>query len=208
MNCVDRAIYVAIKERDKHTAQHCLRVGFLAEALGRAIHLSKDDLVSLREAGFVHDAGKIGIPDSILMKDGQLDAHEFEIIKTHSLCGERIITAQSIVPLSGSSQRQSIIEAVRHHHEHYDGSGYPDGIKGDEIPLFARIILIADCYTAMTEIRRYHQVKSHEETMTIMNAESGTYSDPELFEVFSEMIDNCPLRYRQTATLEEPLRPC
>ena len=206
MNCVDRAIYVAIEERNEHTAQHCLRVGFLAEALGCAIHLSKDDLAPLREAGFVHDAGKIGIPDSILMKDGQLDAHEWEIMKTHSLCGERIIAAQSMVLLS--ELNQPIVEAVRHHHEHYDGSGYPDGMKGDEIPLFSRIILIADCYAAMTETRAYHQGKSHEETMTIMNAESGIYSDPELFKAFSKMIENCPLRYRQIATLQEPLHLC
>lgn len=206
MNCIDLAIYVAIEERDEYTAQHCLRVGYLAEALGCAIHLPNGDLAPLREAGFVHDAGKIGIPDSILMKSGQLDAHEWEIIKTHSLCGERIISAQSIVPLSGSNQ--PIVEAVRHHHEHYDGSGYPDGMKGDEIPLFARIILIADCYAAITETRAYHRGKSHEETMTIMNAESGIYSDPELFEAFSKMIENCPLRHRQAATLMEPLHPC
>ena len=72
MNCIDLAIYVAIEERDEHTAQHCLRVGYLAEAFGCAIHLSNGDLVPLREAGFVHDAGKIGIPDSVLMKDDKL----------------------------------------------------------------------------------------------------------------------------------------
>ena len=206
MNCVDQAIYVAIEERDAHTAQHCLRVGYLAEALGCAIHLSNGDLSPLREAGFVHDAGKIGIPDSILTKSGQLEAHEWELMKTHTLCGERIIAAQSFLPLSGPNQ--PIVKAVRHHHEHYDGSGYPDEMKGNEIPLFARIILIADCYAAMTETRAYHQGKSHEEAMAIMNAEAGIYSDPELFAAFSKMIENCPLRGRQAATRKEPLHPC
>ncbi|MHB8151768.1 MAG: HD-GYP domain-containing protein [Vulcanimicrobiaceae bacterium] len=194
MNYIDRAIHVATQERDEYTAQHDLNVGYLAEALGHAMQLPENELVPLREAGFVHDVGKIGIPDDILLKPHRLDAGEWEIIKTHSLRGERIVAAQSSVCWGRAKPAGDIVKAVRHHHEHYDGSGYPDGLRGDEIPLWARILLIADCYDALTEPRAYRLATSHEDTMAIMKAEAGVFSDPRLFEIFARMIETSPLK--------------
>lgn len=205
MHYVDRAIHVATEERDEHTARHDFSVGYLAEALGQAMNLPETELVPLREAGFVHDVGKIGIPDRILMNPGKLDAEEWEIIKSHSLRGERIIAAQSNLSRERAGAAVEIVKAVRHHHEHYDGSGYPDGLKGDEIPLWARILLVADCYDALTQTRVYRPAASHEEAMAIMDAECGAFSDPKCFEAFAKIIEASPLKARPESPYQSRL---
>ncbi len=191
MNFVDRALHVALDEKDEYTANHCTRVGDLAEALGRTIGIPDQELQLLREAGIAHDVGKIGIPDGVLLKHGRLDTYEWEIIKTHPVRGERILRAQNFGDKAALS---AIIKAVRHHHEHMDGSGYPDGLVGEEIPLWSRILLIADSYDAMTSVRAYRRALSHEEAMEIMAHEVGSRSDPLIFQVFARMMETSPLR--------------
>lgn len=181
---VSQAIFDALLAKDAHTAHHCARVGYLAEALGRTLQLPSADLPMLREAGFIHDAGKIHIPDSILLNPGKLEADEFATMKTHSILGERVVSAQS----AEQDLNPAILSVVRHHHERYDGSGYPDGLAGDQIPLWARIISVTDCYDALTSTRSYHEPLSHQGTIECMEAETGTHLDPEIFTAFKKMM--------------------
>ncbi len=201
---VDRALYVALNEKDEYTANHCARVGDLAEALGQTIGIPDQELQLLREAGLVHDVGKIGIPDGVLLKHGHLDAHEWEIMKTHPVRGERILRAQNF---GDEAALSAIVKAVRHHHEHMDGSGYPDGLVGEEIPLWSRILLIVDTYDAMTTTRAYRRALSHEEAMEIMAHEVGSRSDPLIFQAFTQMIEASPLRAAPTTPILESDHP-
>lgn len=199
MRYVDHALYVALDEKDGYTASHCVRVADLAEALGRTLNIPEEDLRSLHDTGLVHDVGKIGIPDGVLLKHSHLDAHEWEIMKTHSARGERILMAQSI---AGGAVLDAVIKAVRHHHEHFDGSGYPDGLAGEEIPFWSRILLVADSYDAMTTPRAYRRALSHDEAMEIMGREVGTRSDPLIFGAFDRMMQTSPLRALPMSLLE------
>ncbi len=187
---IDRSIFISIEEKDSYTANHCLRVATLAEALGLKLGLQKEDLHQLYEAGIMHDVGKISIPDSVLFKHAHLDNDEWEIMKTHSVLGERILMAQDI----SSMDSTAIIKAVLHHHEHWDGSGYPDGLAGNEIPLFSRILLVADCYDAMTTTRVYRNSLSHDQAIEIMKKEACIRSDPEIFQAFYEIIKTGSLK--------------
>jgi HD-GYP domain-containing protein (c-di-GMP phosphodiesterase class II) len=191
MRYVDHALYVALDEKDGYTASHCVRVADLAEALGRTLNIAEEDLRSLHDTGLVHDVGKIGIPDGVLLKHSHLDAHEWEIMKTHSVRGERILKAQS---LAGGAVLDKVIKAVRHHHEHIDGSGYPDGLSGEEIPIWSRILLVADSYDAMTTPRAYRRALAHDEVMGIMKGEVGTRSDPLIFDAFAHLMESSPLQ--------------
>ncbi len=186
---VDRAIHAAVEVRDEHTAAHGLQVARLAEALGRAISLSDSEVDALREAAHIHDVGKIGIPDQVLLKPAPLTASEWEIMKNHSILGARIVAAQSSPHWRALRASTGIVEAIRHHHERFDGLGYPDALAGESIPLWSRIILIADCYDALTETRAYRPSLTHDAAMTVMAGERGRVSDPELFDVFAQTIE-------------------
>jgi len=199
VNLITPALLEALREKDEYTAGHCARVADLAEAIGRALNIPEEDLRSLHNAGLLHDVGKIGIPDGVLLKRGGLDAHEWEIMRTHSARGERILMAQSI---AGGAVLDAVIKAVRHHHEHIDGSGYPDGLAGEEIPFWSRILLVADSYDAMTTPRSYHQAFSHDKAMEIMGHGVGTRSDPLIFEAFDHMMKTSPLRAFSTRSTE------
>ncbi|MDH2909132.1 MAG: HD domain-containing protein, partial [Candidatus Eremiobacteraeota bacterium] len=188
MTQVDRAIHAAVEVRDEYTAVHGLQVARLAEELGRAIVLDSDEIEALREAAHIHDVGKIGIPDYILLKSAPLSSYEWEIMKNHSALGARIIAAQSSQHWKEMQSSTSIVKAILHHHEHFDGKGYPDGLAGDAIPLWSRIILIADCYDALTETRAYRPSLPHESALELMAKERGRVSDPELFDVFARTI--------------------
>lgn len=196
MTQVDRAIHAAVEARDEHTAVHGLQVARLAEELGRAIALDSDEIDALREAAHIHDVGKIGIPDRILLKPAPLTVHEWEIMKNHSELGARIIAAQSSPHWKGMHASENIVKAVRHHHERFDGRGYPDALVGEAIPLWSRIILIADCYDALTETRAYRPPLTHGEALDLMAEERGRVSDPELFDTFVRAIDRSPWRAR------------
>lgn len=187
-----KALSVALGYRDQSTQMHSERVQGLSAELGERCSLSEKELLTLRLAASFHDIGKIGIPDRILLKPDNFDQAELEQMRQHAVIGEKIMAATE---LQGSQQAA---KAIRHHHEHYDGSGYPDRLSGEGIPIFSRIISIADSYDAMAVTRPYHHAKTHPLIMAIMHDESGWKLDPELMHIFSGMIESS--RFKTTRT--------
>ena len=183
MQSIARTLAVALGQRDHHTQLHSDRVVQLSTELGRQIGLSEHELELLSLAAQFHDIGKIGIPDIVLHKPEPFEHEEWECMKQHTLIGERIILA-----IDGDNTAE-VAKAVRHHHEHFDGSGYPDQLAGDTIPLYARIISLADSYDAMIETRAYHRGRTHQEVMGILNQESGIKHDPDLLYAFTAIVD-------------------
>lgn len=183
-----KSLSVALGYRDLLTRLHSGRVRDLAAAIGSECGLSQQELSILKISASFHDIGKIGIPDHILLKTGQLDEAEWEIMKRHAEIGEEIIISTE---LEGSQQAALVI---RHHHERYNGQGYPDGLSGEDIPICARIISIADSYDAMAVTRSYHRAKNHSEIMDVLHAETGQKHDPHIMRVFCELIGRSPLK--------------
>ena len=179
-----KALSVALGYRDSLTRLHSERVLGLSEAIGAGCGLSRIELGILRIAASFHDIGKIGIPDQILLKPSQLDEAEREEMKQHPEIGERILAATE---LEGSQQAAL---AIRHHHERYNGLGYPDGLSGNAISICSRIISIADSYDAMAVTRSYQRAKTHPEIMAILHEETGEKHDPELMRIFCEIIES------------------
>jgi putative two-component system response regulator len=135
-----------------------------AELLGRSLGLGDEDTLELRAACWLHDVGKIAVPESILLKPGPLDAAETKIMREHPILGEQICAPHKSL--------RPILPVIRHHHEKMDGSGYPDGIRGDDIPLKARILQVADIYDALTTDRPYREALPHNEALSILFAEA------------------------------------
>jgi putative two-component system response regulator len=154
----------AVEAKDKYTEGHCSRLSSLAENLGRKLKLGEGDLTILKRGGILHDIGKISIEDSILLKKGSLTTKEFEIIKTHPEVGETICAPLKTL--------KPVLPTIRYHHEKYNGSGYPEGLKGKQIPIHARIIGIVDCYDALTSDRPYRAALKKEESLKIMSNET------------------------------------
>ncbi|MDO8490675.1 MAG: HD domain-containing protein [Dehalococcoidia bacterium] len=196
------ALAKAVEARDPYTKGHTERVAELAVKLGSAIGLDEEALGFLRQGALLHDVGKVGIRDSILLKIGPLDEQEKAAIQGHSEIGENICQ-----PL----RSKVILEIVRSHHERYDGTGYPDGLGGEAIPLAARIMAIADAYDAMTSNRPYHVSCSRVKALQIIAGESGKHFDPHLAAMFlSLMRSSTPSRRRQAdnpAREQPPLLP-
>jgi HD-GYP domain-containing protein (c-di-GMP phosphodiesterase class II) len=168
------ALAAAVDSRDPHTYGHSKRVATIAEMIGEAIGLSRNELADLRAACLVHDIGKVGIPNSLLTKPGKPTDEEWRVITKHCAEGARIVgCVRELAPLA---------PVILHHHEWYDGTGYPEGLKGEDIPLGARIIGIADAYDTMTTPRPYGEVMSQEEALEELRRCSGTQFDPELVE--------------------------
>lgn len=170
--------------RDLYTQKHSKRVICLSEALGRACDLSSQEINILKTGACLHDLGKVGIPDEVLLKRGSLDSQQWQVMKSHSAIGEDLI---SELPIDNAG---TIANTVRHHHEHYDGSGYPDGLSGCDIPIYSRIITIVDNYDAIAVARPYHKVRNHRQTMGIMDEERESKFDPQLFPIFQTLIEN------------------
>lgn len=183
-----RSLAVALGERDRHTRLHSERVVRLSLELGRECGLSEDQLAVLALAAEFHDIGKIGIPDRVLQKPAPFDDDEWENMKQHPVIGERIMLA------IGHEHTAQAAVAVRHHHEHFDGSGYPDGLAGEAIPFYSRIISLADSYDAIAVTRPYHKARGHAAIMDILHAEAIVKHDPALLEIFSQLIERSPLR--------------
>lgn len=177
-----------MRARDAATGRHCHRVVALSVALARACGLHEEEQHTVAVAARLHDVGKIGTPDRVLLSPKRLEKDDWEIMKTHAAVGADIILH------SDMPQRQRIAQAVRHHHEHFDGSGYPDGLAGHDIPLASRIISLADSYDALGDARPYHSARTHAEIMRILNVEAGAKCDPDLLRVFETMIQSSPLR--------------
>lgn len=177
-----RALSLALNYRDSLTQLHSERVLHLATAIGMRCNLSESELGVLKIAASFHDIGKIGIPDQILLKATAFEASEWAHMKQHAQIGEQIMLA---IDLEGA---QAAALAIRHHHEHFDGQGYPDCLAGEAIPIHSRIISIADSYDAMAQTRAYHSSKPHHEIMALLQGESGSKHDPKLMEYFFDYI--------------------
>jgi response regulator RpfG family c-di-GMP phosphodiesterase len=182
------ALGAALHERDVYTRQHGDRVMQVALALGRSIGLNSGELGRLHAAAMLHDVGKIGIPDEVLLNPGVLDPAQRTIMRGHAERGEKILRA-----ISGEDAAQ-VAAAIRHHHEEFDGSGYPDNLGGEDIPILSRIISIADNYDAMASQRVYHGSRDHDYVIGVMYEESGQKHDPYLFGRFMDVIERSPVR--------------
>jgi HD-GYP domain-containing protein (c-di-GMP phosphodiesterase class II) len=178
----------ALHERDAYTSLHGDRVADVALAIGRSIGLDSCDLGRLRAAARLHDVGKIGIPDDVLLNPGVLDPAQRTIMRSHPERGEKILRA---IP---GEDAKLVAHAIRHHHEEFDGNGYPDNLGGENIPFLARIISIADNYDAMASRRVYHRPRHHEYVIGVMREESGRKHDPYLFGKFLTAIEHSPWR--------------
>jgi putative nucleotidyltransferase with HDIG domain len=165
-----------VEERDSYTAGHSLRVRDYALHLAEAVGLDRRRTERLRLAAALHDIGKVAIPDHILNKPDKLTEEEFDLVRQHPVTGERILT-----PIV---RNREVLAAIRGHHERLDGSGYPDGLKGDQIPLLARLIAIPDCFDAITTSRAYRGAMDVDTALEILRAGAGTHFDPMLVGAF------------------------
>jgi HD-GYP domain-containing protein (c-di-GMP phosphodiesterase class II) len=175
LNVIKTLVY-SIEAKDSYTRGHSERVSRLAMMIAEAMDLSPGEKEALNLAAVLHDIGKIGVPGKILNKVGKLTSEEFLLIKDHPDKGFRI--------LKPIEQLNESLSAIRHHHERYDGTGYPSGLKGKEIPLYARMIAIADMYDAMTSRRSYRENISHEDAIADIITVKGKQLDPEIVEIF------------------------
>lgn len=169
----------ALKERDPYTYGHCRRVARNARLLARAAGLNTREQIIIEYSSLFHDLGKIGIPDSILLKPGRLNAAEEEIMKTHPLKSAEIMQPLTRIPFF-----RTLLPGIRHHHERMDGLGYPDQIRGENIPLTARVILIADTYDAMTTNRPYRKGRTEEFAYKELKQFAGRQFDAHLVQIF------------------------
>ena len=175
------SIAKAIESRDPNTGDHCERLVKLGKAFGEYLKLPRNQIRDLMWGGYLHDIGKVGIPDAVLLKKGQLTGDEWLIMKQHVLIGEQICQ-----PLRST---KGVIPIIRHHHERWDGSGYPDGLKGNEIPHIAQIFQIIDIFDALTSERPYKKAFTKEEALDIMREETTQgWRNPQLMEKFADFI--------------------
>ncbi len=181
------ALVTALDARDHYTAGHSAAVAVYARDIAQSIQLSDEETRHAHLCGLLHDIGKIGVPTGVLEKRGPLVANERSVIESHSEVGASI--------LGRVEGYEEIAIAVRHHHERYDGNGYPDGIKGDDIPILARVVAVADAYSAMTSERPYRIALSTEDARGRIECESGTQFDPSIVEAFVTVLDNADEGY-------------
>src|SRR5271154_1998587 len=173
----------SIEARDPYTLGHCERLAEVSARLGEKLGLPEEEIKALRRAGIVHDIGKVVVPDAILLKPGPLSAGETEVMRKHPVVGERICAPLRTFRL--------VLPIIRHHHERHDGSGYPDGLRGAEIPLTAAILQIADVYDALTTDRPYRAAMSPEIALQTMHEEAVRgWWNRKLFNDFRAMIGN------------------
>ena len=170
----------SLMERDHYTGAHSEDVSTLTQRIARELGLPEDEVERIGAAARVHDIGKVAIPDNILLKPGKLTDKEWETIKQHPVLSAELL--QGLEIYDGS------IEIIKHHHEHWDGSGYPDGLKGEQIPLGARIVAVADIYNALTTDRPYRPAYTKEDALEIIKGMSGKELDPHVVEVFLKVV--------------------
>jgi len=173
---------LSVEARDPYTEGHCERLARNASDLGRYLGLDDDCVVALRRGGYLHDLGKIAVPDEILKKGSDLTPEEWEIMKQHPITGEAICRPLKSLRL--------VLPIIRHHHEHSDGSGYPDGLKDPEIPLLPRILQVVDIYDALRTARPYKPALPHEQAAITMReeAQAGLWDEDLVVEFFT-MLD-------------------
>ena len=171
------ALGQAVEQRDHNLSGHCERLAFIGVAMGVVMRLEHTSLLALYRGGYLHDVGKVGIPDSILFKPGPLTAQEWAIMRTHPARGEEICRhLKSLRP---------VLPIIRHHHERFDGSGYPDGLRGKQIPLLARVMQVADIYDALISPRCYKPAFSPAKALETILEETGRgWRDPQIVDLF------------------------
>ena len=174
------SLIMALEARDNYTCGHSQAVSAIVEKMGYKMGMSKEDIEAIGIAGKLHDLGKIGVPDTVLLKPGKLTKVEFNLVKEHPVVGVNI--------LGNISSLSRVIPAIRHHHERFDGKGYPDGIKGENIPLWARLMAVADTYHALTSNRPYRDGMDLSKAMDIIQDARGTQLCPECVDLFCDLI--------------------
>lgn len=181
-----------VEAKDPYTRGHSDRVSAYSVLIGKYLNLSDEDLKTLEVGGLFHDIGKIGIPDSILLKESKLTDDEYSEIKNHPSIGAHILCNAAIF--------QDIIPVVKHHHERYDGHGYPGQLKGEDIPYMARIAAVADTFDAMTSKRTYRDPLPLEVVTAEIERCSGTQFDPEIAKIFLDILNN---HYNEVQEIQE-----
>ena len=172
----------AVESRDPHTGDHCERLARMGVRLGRCLGLPGDSLQALRRGGYLHDVGKVAVPDAILLKPARLSEEEWVVMRRHTLVGEEICRRLRSLAL--------VLPIIRPHHERWDGSGYPDGLKSDAIPLLARVLQMVDIYDALRTARPYKPAFSASEAVKQMEREAGQgWLDPQLLSEFTRAHD-------------------
>ena len=189
------ALARSIEGKDPYTQDHCARLSDYASRLGQRFGLPPEQLTALHRAGIVHDIGKVAVPDAILLKPGRLTEEEWTIMRQHPVVGEGICA-----PLKSF---RLVLPIIRHHHEKLDGTGYPDGLKGEEIPITARILQIVDVYDALTTARPYKRALSTAEALEIMAQEVYRgWWDSNVFSEFTKLVaqsERVPLQHLQAS---------
>jgi putative two-component system response regulator len=172
-----------IEARDGYTEGHCHRMANYATAVGRALGLGTGDLQALHRGGFIHDIGMLAIPPTVVLRAGPLEPEEFERIKSHTVIGDDLCR--------GLRSLQSVRPIVRHHHERLDGTGYPDGLKGDEIPVVAQIIGVVDVFDAVTHSRPYQRTQSAAEALQLLREQvTRGWRNKTIVETFAGIVDS------------------
>ncbi|NMM13360.1 MAG: response regulator [Rhodoferax sp.] len=174
-----------VEAKDGNTGDHCSRLSHNGVVLGKALGLGADELMALRRGGVLHDIGKLGIPDSILLKPGKLTDAEWVIMRQHVDIGARLV--------EGLKSMRLTVPIIRHHHERWDGSGYPDGLRGEEIPLLARVFQMVDIYDALAHARPYKPAMERLQVIEVLEAEAARgWRDPALTAIFLEIVKTHP----------------
>jgi putative two-component system response regulator len=186
--CILLALANAVEQRDTLTAGHCERLALISVAIGIAMGLSRGELLALYRGGYLHDIGKVGMPDSILFKPASLTPEEWAVMRSHTVRGEEICR-----PMSSLAP---VLPIIRSHHERWDGSGYPDNLAGTDIPLLARVMQLADIYDALTSPRPYKRAHSPAEALLLIEAETDRgWRDPELTALFIRLHPEVIVRF-------------
>lgn len=185
------ALARSIEEKDPYTEGHCERLAEYSSRLGESLGLRPQDILALRRGGIVHDIGKVAVPDSILLKRGRLTRKEKQILHRHPVAGENICAPLKSFHL--------VLPIIRHHHEKQDGTGYPDGLRGEQVPLTARVLQIVDVFDALTTSRPYKPAMPVGEALTIMEDEvKKGWWDASVFAGFCRLIQSEADRFRPT----------
>ena len=176
------AIAKTVDAKDLRTSKHSQRVSEYSAMIAKEYGFTDEQCENLRKAALLHDIGKIAIPDNVLNKPARLTDEEYAVMKSHVTRGAEILKDFTLI--------DHVVEGARFHHERYDGRGYPDGLKGEEIPLYGRIIAIADAFDAMTANRVYRQKQDFDYVLNELHKNRGTQFDPELLDIFLKLIDD------------------